>query len=85
MKLEEMVLVSVDDHIVEPATVFDHHLPARWKDRAPKLVIHPETGIQTWSWEGGDSASPCLNAVVTLPSVPADSHPRTKTYSRSLK
>jgi predicted TIM-barrel fold metal-dependent hydrolase len=67
MKLEEMVLVSVDDHIVEPATVFDHHLPARWKDRAPKLVIHPETGVQTWSWEGGDSASPCLNAVVTLP------------------
>ena len=38
MKLEDMILVSVDDHIVEPPTLFDKHLPAEYKDKAPKVI-----------------------------------------------
>ena len=30
MNVEDMILVSVDDHIVEPPTLFDNHLPDTW-------------------------------------------------------
>ncbi len=67
MQLDEMILVSVDDHIVEPATVFDNHIPQRWADRAPRMVFDPATGMQSWTWEGGTTATPFICAVVTLP------------------
>ena len=38
MRTEDMILVSVDDHVVEPATMFERHVPARYKDRAPRVV-----------------------------------------------
>ena len=28
MKLEELVIASIDDHLVEPPDMFKHHLPA---------------------------------------------------------
>ncbi|MCH2173890.1 amidohydrolase [Myxococcota bacterium] len=67
MKLEDMILVSVDDHIIEPPDLFDGHIPAKWADRAPRLVADPEAGTQSWTWEGGVSTSTFINAVVTLP------------------
>jgi predicted TIM-barrel fold metal-dependent hydrolase len=67
MRLSDMILVSVDDHIIEPPNLFEKHLPARWKERAPRLSIDPATGIQSWRWEAGASTSTFLNAVVTLP------------------
>ncbi len=30
-----MILVSIDDHVIEPRDMFDHHVPDRWKDQAP--------------------------------------------------
>ena len=36
MQLEDMILVSVDDHVIEPPTVFHNHLPKKWADRAPR-------------------------------------------------
>src|SRR5262249_48937288 len=38
MKLEAMILVSVDDHVCEPPDMWQRHVPAKWKDRAPRLV-----------------------------------------------
>ena len=38
MQMNDMILVSVDDHVVEPPDMFDRHIPARYKDRVPKLV-----------------------------------------------
>jgi len=67
MQLDEMILVSVDDHIVEPPTVFENHVPKKWADRAPRMLFDPKTRLQTWSWEGGASATPFICAVVTLP------------------
>ena len=67
MNLEDMILVSVDDHIIEPANVFENHMPAKFADRAPKLVYDPERNLQLWQWEGGVTATPFICAVVTLP------------------
>lgn len=38
MNMEDMILVSTDDHIVEPPDMFDHHTPAKYKDQFPKMV-----------------------------------------------
>ena len=31
-------IISVDDHVVEPAHVFERWLPAKYRDRGPKVV-----------------------------------------------
>ena len=67
MKLDDMILVSVDDHVIEPPTVFENHLPKRWADRAPKLVYDSRKRLQIWKWEGGVTVTPFISAVVTLP------------------
>ena len=36
MDLNDLVLVSVDDHVIEPGDMWDAHLPAKYKDEAPK-------------------------------------------------
>src|SRR5689334_8713629 len=38
MQLNDMVMVSVDDHVVEPPHLFDGRLPAKYADLAPKFV-----------------------------------------------
>src|SRR5262245_35270525 len=50
MRMDEMILISVDDHVIEPPTVFENHVPARWAARAPRLVFDARTGQQTWTW-----------------------------------
>ncbi len=47
---DDMILVSVDDHICEPADMFDAHVPARYRDLAPRVVLAPD-GRQQW-WYG---------------------------------
>jgi hypothetical protein len=49
MTKDEMILVSVDDHIIEPPTVFQNHIPKRWADRAPRFVYDRERRTQTWT------------------------------------
>ena len=36
MDVEEMILVSIDDHVIEPRDMFVNHVPDRWKDEAPR-------------------------------------------------
>ncbi len=67
MRLDDMILVSVDDHIVEPPSVFANHVPKKWADRAPRFVYDAKRRAQTWVWEGGAAATPFICAVVTLP------------------
>ena len=38
MKVQEMIFVSVDDHVVEPPDMFDGHLASKWRDVAPRVV-----------------------------------------------
>ena len=35
MRPDDMIMVSVDDHLVEPPDLFDNHIPDKWRDRAP--------------------------------------------------
>ncbi len=41
MRKEDMILISVDDHIVEPPDMFANHLPKKYADDAPRLVHNP--------------------------------------------
>ncbi len=66
MKAEDMILVSVDDHLVEPATMFDEHTPARWKGRFP-TVVRNEAGDDVWTFEGAVIPNIGLNAVAGRP------------------
>ncbi len=61
-----MVMVSVDDHVVEPPTMFDAHLPAKWKQLAPR-VVHKDDGTDVWSYEGKEIPNIGLNAVAGRP------------------
>ncbi len=63
---EDLVLVSVDDHVVEPPTLFDNHLPAKWKQYAPKSV-HKDDGTDVWVYEGNEIPNIGLNAVAGRP------------------
>ena len=66
MQTEDLILVSVDDHVVEPPNMFDGRVPAKWKDRAPR-VVHKENGTDVWSYEGNEIPNVGLNAVVGRP------------------
>src|SRR2546430_16663947 len=66
MKIDDLVLISVDDHVVEPAGLFDRHLPERWRDRAPRGVRAPN-GADVWMWGDQRGANFGLNAVAGRP------------------
>lgn len=36
MNKDDLILISVDDHIAEPADMFHAHVPQRYKDQAPR-------------------------------------------------
>ena len=36
MRPDDLILISVDDHLVEPPDMFEGHLPAKYADRAPR-------------------------------------------------
>ena len=66
MNLDEMILVSVDDHVVEPPDLFEGHLPERYMDRAPKL-IRKDDGTDVWLYDGQELPNIGLNAVSGRP------------------
>jgi len=61
-----MILVSVDDHVVEPPNLFDRHIPAAYKDRAPRMV-KSGAGDDVWAFAGQWLPNPGLNAVAGRP------------------
>jgi predicted TIM-barrel fold metal-dependent hydrolase len=66
MQLEDMILVSCDDHVIEPPDMFERHVPARWREQAPKSVMGDDA-IERWWFQGVASGSGSLNAVVGWP------------------
>ncbi len=66
MKVEDLILVSIDDHVVEPADMFEGHVPAKYADQAPKLIRNAE-GKDQWSFQGTVQGTVGLNAVVSWP------------------
>ncbi len=66
MQMDDMILVSVDDHVCEPPELFERHSPARYKERAPRLLTKDD-GSQVWFFEGNQVPNVGLNAVVGRP------------------
>ena len=66
MRLEDMILVSVDDHVVEPPDVFENHLPAKYKDIAPRIEKMPD-GTDRWKFLDFEIPNVGLNAVAGRP------------------
>jgi predicted TIM-barrel fold metal-dependent hydrolase len=66
MRPEDLILVSVDDHVVEPAGLFENHLTPEWKDKAPR-VVRKKDGSDVWVFQGAQIPNIGLNAVVGRP------------------
>lgn len=66
MNKDEMILMSVDDHVIEPPDMFKNHLPKELWDKAPQFVTG-EKGNDTWVFDGRTVANVGLNAVVGRP------------------
>ncbi|MGI9602283.1 MAG: amidohydrolase family protein [Acidimicrobiales bacterium] len=66
MKVDEMVMISVDDHVVEPPHLFDDRLPAKYVDQAPK-VVRTDVGDDVWTYNGAVIPNVGLNAVAGRP------------------
>ena len=50
MDANDMILISVDDHLVEPPDMFDGRMPAKFADQAPRVVRRttgPTSGCST--------------------------------------
>ena len=52
MQLDDMILVSIDDHVVEPPDMFARHVPAKYRDEAPKVVVTDDKGVDQWMYQG---------------------------------
>ena len=66
MERDALILVSVDDHIIEPPDIFVNHLPKRYQDDAPRLV-HREDGSDVWQFRDNTVGNAALNAVAGRP------------------
>lgn len=62
MRTEDMIIISVDDHAVEPADAFLRHYPEAKRDRAPRIV--DRNGRDAWCWNDRIYPTIGLNAVV---------------------
>ena len=66
MNNEDMILISVDDHVIEPPGMFRNHLPENYKDDAPCMVHNPD-GSDVWTFRGIVIPNVALNAVAGKP------------------
>ena len=64
--VEDLILVSVDDHLIEPPDLFLNHLPRKYLDRAPRLVRNAE-GNDVWTFGDLVIETAALNAVAGRP------------------
>lgn len=65
MKLEDLILVSVDDHAIEPPNAFKHHMPEKFKGREPHVEKRGDRDV--WVFEEEATGYMGLNSVVGRP------------------
>ena len=63
MKMDDMIIISVDDHIVEPPDMFEKRLTGEDLATAPQFHTN-EKGENWWTYQGMVMSSVGLNAVV---------------------
>ncbi|HXB85604.1 amidohydrolase family protein [Mycobacterium sp.] len=66
MNKDDMILISVDDHTVEPPDMFKNHLAKKYADDAPRLV-HNADGSDCWQFRDTVIPNVALNAVAGRP------------------
>ncbi len=66
MDANDMILVSVDDHLVEPPDMFQGRMPARFIDQAPR-VVRRDDGSDVWMFNDTVIPNIGLNAVAGRP------------------
>ena len=52
MNVEDMIFISVDDHVVEPPDLFEGRVAKKYVDAAPR-VVHTDDGNDVWVLPGG--------------------------------
>ena len=68
---DDLILVSIDDHVVEPPDIFLRHVPAKYKDEAP-VVVTDDKGVDQWLYQGRPQGAhrgrcgSCANALVDV-------------------
>ena len=65
MEMNDMILVSVDDHNVEPPEAFIRHFPETRRSEAPRIIR--KNGKDVWSFHGRIYPTIGTNAVVGRP------------------
>jgi predicted TIM-barrel fold metal-dependent hydrolase len=76
MNVDDLILISIDDHVIEPPDMFEGHVPEKYKDQAPKSILD-ENGFEKWWFQGRASGSGSLNAVVGWPNEEWGMNPST--------
>src|SRR3989442_1425461 len=59
------LLISVDDHIIEPPALFGARTPKKRADKPPRLIVH--NGVPGWLLEDRHLPNFGLNAVAGRP------------------
>jgi len=57
MRMDDMVLLSIDDHSIEPPDMYKRHVPDKYLDQAPKIV-RTDQGVDTWVFQGKATSTP---------------------------
>jgi predicted TIM-barrel fold metal-dependent hydrolase len=66
VNVDDLILVSVDDHVIEPAHLFEGRLPKKYREAAPRLVRRDD-GTAAWLYQGQELVNVALNAVAGRP------------------
>lgn len=66
MNIDDLILVSVDDHVIEPEHLFEGRVERKYADRAPRFVRRDD-GLMAWRYEGQEIMNTALNAVAGRP------------------
>src|SRR3954453_19473766 len=65
MDADDLILISVDDHIMEPPAMFAAHVPARYRDEAPRVISDEKS--ERWWYGEREGRNLGLNAVAGKP------------------
>jgi predicted TIM-barrel fold metal-dependent hydrolase len=65
MNAEDLIMISVDDHVVEPPDMFKDRIPAKYRDQAPKVI--QLNGMDVWQFNDAIIPNIGLNAVAGRP------------------
>jgi len=51
MQMNDLILISVDDHLIEPRDLFEKHVPQKYRGSAPRVIVN-KNGEERWAFDG---------------------------------